>query len=304
MTTVQFGVFVAPTSQDPGRIRENVQTADETGFDYVSIQDHPYVPTFLDTFALIGSLIGQTRRVRFMPNVANLPLRPPAMLAKTAATLDVMSDGRFELGLGGGRVWSEITGLGGPSLTAGQVVTAVDEAITILRALWGPGGSISFTGQQYQLQDVQTGPSPAHPIGIWLGAAGPRMLGLLGHAADGWIAPLSTPFETKPAAQQRIDAAARAAGRRPDEIRRVIQLVGTVTDHVMTSARPRTGPGSTPIRTTPEAWAQIIAELVTDERFDTVNFIPETEDARQITRFATEVVPATRDILASTPRQG
>ncbi|WP_164836323.1 LLM class flavin-dependent oxidoreductase [Actinacidiphila soli] len=192
----------------------------------------------------------------------------------------------------------KITGLGGPGLTPGQVVTAVDEAITILRILWVPGRSISFTGEQYQLRDVQPGPSPAHSIGVWLGAAGPRMLDLLGRVADGWIAPLSTPYETKPAAQERIDAAARAAGRSPGDIRRVIQLVGTVTDHVRTSERPRTGPGSAPIRTTPDVWAQIIAAFVTEERFDTVNFVPATESPQQIARFATEVVPAAREILA------
>jgi alkanesulfonate monooxygenase SsuD/methylene tetrahydromethanopterin reductase-like flavin-dependent oxidoreductase (luciferase family) len=303
MNPLQFGIFISPSSDAPERIREYVLTADEAGFDYVSIQDHPYVPTFLDTFALVGSLIGQTRRVGFMPNVANLPLRPPAMLAKTTATLDVMSGGRFELGLGGGRVgFPQISGLGGPDLTPGQVVTAVDEAITVLRALWTPGRVVGFAGEQYQLRDVQTGPAPAHPIGIWLGAAGPRMLDLLGRAADGWIAPLSTRYETKPAGQDRIDAAARAAGRRPEDIRRVIQLVGTVTDRVETAERPRSGPGGTLIRTTPDVWARIIADFVTEERFDTVNVVPEAESRQQIARFATEVIPAARDLLATTPR--
>jgi alkanesulfonate monooxygenase SsuD/methylene tetrahydromethanopterin reductase-like flavin-dependent oxidoreductase (luciferase family) len=70
--------------------------------------DHPYVPGFLDTFALIGALIGETSRIGFMPNVANLPLRPPQTLAKTAASLDLISGGRFELGLGAGRAWPRI----------------------------------------------------------------------------------------------------------------------------------------------------------------------------------------------------
>jgi alkanesulfonate monooxygenase SsuD/methylene tetrahydromethanopterin reductase-like flavin-dependent oxidoreductase (luciferase family) len=64
MPTVKFGVFITPSGHDPDAIREHVLTAEESGFDYVSIQDHPYAPTFLDTFALIGSLIGQTRRLR------------------------------------------------------------------------------------------------------------------------------------------------------------------------------------------------------------------------------------------------
>jgi alkanesulfonate monooxygenase SsuD/methylene tetrahydromethanopterin reductase-like flavin-dependent oxidoreductase (luciferase family) len=294
MNPIEFGVFIAPKRSDIERLKEHVHTAEAGGFDYVSIQDHPYSPAFLDTFALIGTLIGQTSHLRFMPNVANLPLRPPAMLAKTSATLDLLSGGRFELGLGGGRLWPQISGLGGPSRSPGEVVASVDEAITVLRALWTPGRTTTFLGQHYSLSDAQTGPAPAHDIGIWLGAAGPRMLNLLGRKADGWIAPLSTDYATKPAAQDRIDSTAQAAGRKPTDVRRVLQPVGTVTDRVHTTERPRGGPGNQPIRTTPDGWARIITEFVHQERFDTINFVPETENVEQISRFATEVIPAAR----------
>jgi alkanesulfonate monooxygenase SsuD/methylene tetrahydromethanopterin reductase-like flavin-dependent oxidoreductase (luciferase family) len=117
MNPVQFGVFVSPQHTDLQRLHERVHTADVAGFDYAAIPDHPYAPAVLDTFALIGVLLGRTSRLRFVPNVANLPLRPPAMLAKTSAALDLLSGGRFELGLGGGRLWPQIAGLGGPRLT-------------------------------------------------------------------------------------------------------------------------------------------------------------------------------------------
>jgi alkanesulfonate monooxygenase SsuD/methylene tetrahydromethanopterin reductase-like flavin-dependent oxidoreductase (luciferase family) len=138
MNPVQFGVFTTPQHSDIERM-EHVHAAEAAGFDYVSIQDHPYSPAFLDTLALIGTLIAQTSRLRFMPNVANLPLRPPAMLAKASATLDLLSDGRFELGLGGGRLWPQIVGLGGPNLSPREVVESVGEAITTRRALSTPG---------------------------------------------------------------------------------------------------------------------------------------------------------------------
>lgn len=298
MNPVQFGVFITPQHADIRQLHEHVHTAEAVGFDYVSIQDHPYSPEFLDTFALIGTMLGQTSRLWFMPNVANLPLRPPAMLAKTSATLDLLSRGRFELGLGGGRLWPQIAGLGGPTLTPGEVVTAVDEAMTVLRALWTPDRIANFHGQRYSLTDAQTGPAPAHDIGIWLGAVGPRMLNLIGRKGDGWIAPLGSGYETKPAGQDRIDAAAQAAGRIPTDIRRVIQPVGAVTDSVQTRERPRTGPGTQPILTTPEVWANIIAEFVHEGRFDTINFVPQHEDVEQLTRFATEVIPAARAAIA------
>ncbi|MGO9750293.1 MAG: LLM class flavin-dependent oxidoreductase [Solirubrobacteraceae bacterium] len=95
------------------------------------------------------------------------------------------------------------------------MVSAVEEAITVLRALWTPGQTANFQGQHYSLTYAQTGPAPAHDIGIWLGALGPRMLNLLGRKADGWIAPLGTDYDTKPAAQARIDAAAQAARCNP-----------------------------------------------------------------------------------------
>ena len=293
MDRLQFGVFLAPRTADIGRLRASVQEAEAAGYDYVSIQDHPYVPDFLDTFALIGTLIGQTSRLRFVTDVANLPLRPAQMLAKTSASLDLLSGGRFELGIGAGRAWPQIAGLGGPQRNPREAVAAVSEAIDVLHALWLPGRTVSLPGQHYPLA-AQTGPAPAHRIGIWLGAIGPRMLDLLGGKADGWIAPIATGYETKPAAQDRIDTAARAAGRDPATIRRVIQLAGTVTATPHTTSRPRSGPGSQPIRTSPDIWAKIITELAAEQRFDTINLLPEQETSEQLRLFATEVIPLAR----------
>jgi alkanesulfonate monooxygenase SsuD/methylene tetrahydromethanopterin reductase-like flavin-dependent oxidoreductase (luciferase family) len=231
-----------------------------------------------------------------MPNVANLPLRPAPMLAKASATIDLLSGGRFELGLGGGRAWDEIAGLGGPQWTGRETVEAMSEAIDVLRLLWEPGRLAEKDGDHYPLR-AQSGPAPAHRIGIWLGALRPRMLDLLGRKADGWVAPLGTGYETKAEAQDRIDAGARAAGREPTDIRRVIQLVGAVTETPLTQARPASGPGNQPIQTTPEIWARIIREFVADERFDTINFIPERETAEQIQQFGETVIPLARELV-------
>jgi alkanesulfonate monooxygenase SsuD/methylene tetrahydromethanopterin reductase-like flavin-dependent oxidoreductase (luciferase family) len=121
------------------------------------------------------------------------------------------------------------------------------------------------------------------------------MLDLLGRKADGWVAPLGTGYETKAEAQNRIDAAAHAAGRAPTDIRRVIQLVGSVVGTPLTRDRPTSGPGNQPIQTTPEIWARIIRELVADERFDTINFIPIPETTEQIEQFGETVIPLVRE---------
>lgn len=298
MNEPRFGVFLTPRATDISQLRDNAQIAEAMGFDFISVQDHPYVPDYLDTMTLIATLIGETSRIRFMTNVANLPLRPPQMLAKSTASLDLLSGGRFELGLGAGRSWPQIAGLGGPRRTPAEALAATAEAIEVLRDLWQPAGIARLNGRHYPLT-AQSGPAPAHRVGIWLGAIGPRLLDLTGRTADGWIAPLATSYRDKPAAQDRIDAAARAAGREPGEIRRAIQLVGSITDVPQTTERPHNGPGAQPIRTTPDIWAKIITEFLTEQRFDTVNLIPEQETGEQLTRFGTEVIPLARAAAAS-----
>src|SRR2546421_514472 len=101
---IQFGISVVPLIERLDRNRELVRAADEAGLAFVGIQDHPYQRHFFDTWSLIPTLLGETKRVSFFTDVANLPLRPPAVMAKAAASLDVLSGGRFELGLGAGGI--------------------------------------------------------------------------------------------------------------------------------------------------------------------------------------------------------
>jgi alkanesulfonate monooxygenase SsuD/methylene tetrahydromethanopterin reductase-like flavin-dependent oxidoreductase (luciferase family) len=272
-------------------VRERVFAAERAGFDFVTIQDHPYVPAYLDTLSLIANLVATTSTLRFMTNVANLALRPAPMLAKAVASIDRLSNGRFDLGLGAGRVWAEIERMGGPIWAPGEAIGAVSEAIDTLRTARG------FEGEDGV--GAASGVAPAHRIGIWISGAGPRMLDLIGRKADGWIAPMATGYETKPAGQDRIDAAAIAAGRDPAAVGRMIQLVGRVTDTASTVSRPRSGAGNQAIRTTPEHWTRFVAEFAVEERFDAVNFVFEEETSDQIIRFGTEVVATARDVLAS-----
>ena len=95
--------------------------ADELGLDLVGVQDHPYQPRFLDTWTLLSTIAAETERIRLFPDVANLPLRPPAVLARAAASLDLLSGGRVELGLGAGAFWDAIEANGGPRRTPRRV---------------------------------------------------------------------------------------------------------------------------------------------------------------------------------------
>jgi alkanesulfonate monooxygenase SsuD/methylene tetrahydromethanopterin reductase-like flavin-dependent oxidoreductase (luciferase family) len=252
----------------------------------LGVQDHPYQSRFLDTWALMGDLLARTERLRVFPDVANLPLRPPAVMAKAAASLDVLSGGRFELGLGAGAFWDGVAAMGGPRRSGPESVDALEEAIEVIRLVWSAERSVSHTGEHYRLDGFKPGPPPAHPIGIWLGAYRPRMLGVVGRRADGWIPSLgrSSP-EALRDSNRRIDEAATEAGRDPAAIRRLLNVSGEITDGAR-GERPLDGP--------PEHWAEALAGFTRDG-FDAFVLWPSPEGREQVERFAAEVVPRVRE---------
>src|SRR5215208_1358017 len=187
----EVGVFVVPDAADPDRTVQQVVAAEEAGLDLVAVQDHPYQRRFLDTFALLAYLAARTSRIRLATDVANLPLRPAPMLAKAAASIDVLSGGRFELGLGAGAMWDRMATMGGPVREPGESVEALEEALELIRLWWSGKEKVSYDGDHYELRDATPGPPPAHPIAIWIGAYRPRMLRLTGRLGDGWLPSLS-----------------------------------------------------------------------------------------------------------------
>src|SRR3954462_13674348 len=109
--------------------------------------------------------------------------------------------------------------MGGPARSQSDAVSALEEAIQVIRLAWSDERSVSFDGEHYRLGGLEPGPPPAHRIGIWLGAYKPRMLRLTGRLADGWIPSFGyLKPDGLPEAQERIDDAARNAGRDPGAI--------------------------------------------------------------------------------------
>ncbi|HEX5881006.1 MAG TPA: LLM class flavin-dependent oxidoreductase [Actinomycetota bacterium] len=286
---VRFGWFLVPEARDPWGLLEEARLAERAGFDLIGVQDHPYQRRYLDAFTLLAALTAATERVGLFPDVANLPLRHPAILAKAAASLDLLSGGRFELGLGAGAFWDAVAAMGGPRRRPGEAVEALEEAIGLLRDLWSDQPSVRFEGAHYRVVGVKPGPAPAHPIGIWIGGFGPRMLALTGRLADGWVP--SSPYvppERLGAAQARIDEAAAAAGRDPAAIRRLYNISG------------RIGPGGGGFLDGPAAqWVEELLPLVTETGMDTFVLWPSESPARQLERFAAEVAPALREAVAA-----
>jgi alkanesulfonate monooxygenase SsuD/methylene tetrahydromethanopterin reductase-like flavin-dependent oxidoreductase (luciferase family) len=280
---LEFGLFPVPNADDLELVRAQVRRAEELGLDLVGIQDHPYQRRYLETWALLADLIARTERIRFFPDVANLPLRVPAMLAKQAATLDVLSHGRFELGLGSGAFWDAIGAMGGHVRSPREALESLEEALQIIRLFWSGERSIAFEGKHYRVKGLHPGPPPAHPIEIWLGVAKPRGLDLLGRTADGWVPSLTWARpELVPPMMTAIDEGARGAGRDPAEIRRLLNVSGKIVD----------GDVSDLLIGPPGHWIETLTSFARDLGFDTFLVWPDDEPEAQLERFATEVVPA------------
>lgn len=278
-----FGCFIPPVAEQSETILTLARIADAAGLDLVTVQDHPYQPAFLDTWTLLSVLAARTSRVRLVPNVANLPLRPPALMARAAASLDILSDGRFELGLGAGAFWDAVAAMGGPRRTPGQAVTALEEAIGIIRALWTPGRTPRIDGEHYRLAGARPGPFPVHDIGIWLGAYGPRMLALTGRTAEGWIPSQGYVGPDRlPEMNARIDEAAAGAGREPGEVRRLYNVNGSF------------GSGTGFLEGTVDDWVEQLTAMALRDGISGFVLSVDAGSARAMQRFAEEVAPAVR----------
>ena len=284
---LEFGVFPEPLADPPERVERLVRTAERSGLDLIGIQDHPYQRRFYDTWTLIAYLAARTQRVRFFPDVANLPLRPPAMLAKAAASLDVLTRGRVEIGLGAGAFWEAIEAMGGPRRSPGEAVRSVEEAIEVMRLVWSEERSLRFEGEIYELAGMRPGPKPAHRIGIWLGVGGPRMLKLTGMLADGWVPSIVwAPPERLPELHERIDEAALEAGRRPEDMKLLYNVSG------------RIGPeGEGLLEGSVSKWTAQLSRFALEHRMDTFIFWPTEDHERQVETYGLEVVPAVTDIV-------
>lgn len=274
---LEFGSFITPLASDPERTVNLALISEGSGLDLVTFQDHPYLPEYLDTWTLLTFVGARTDRIKISANVHNLQLRPPAVLARSAASLDLLTGGRFALALGAGAFPEAAVAMGAPDYAAAERVSALDEAIGVIRALWDTqsDGDVTLPGTFYPMTGVKRGPRAAHPIPIWLGAHRPRALRMVGACADGWLPSLERIGGPQAIVESnaRIDDAAVAAGRDPGAIRRLLN-VG------IDDAKP-----------------DRLAELALEYGFAT--FILFSDNPVEVRSFGEEVAPAVREIVAS-----
>lgn len=293
-----FGINIDPGTSDPGDAFIRAEIADRHAIDLALIQDHPYIDRFFDTWVLLALVAARTERVHVGTNVSPLALRPPAMLAKAASTLDVLSNGRVELGIGTGGFAQGIASFGGALPEKPDIVPAFDEAVRVIRGLWQSDGGFKFEGRYHSLKGTRFGPRPAHPIRIWVGATKPRMLRLTGRLADGVsVSNAYVPESALADVHKHVDRGAEQVGRRPEEIRRLYNLMGIIdlpgSPNTADNLRP-----NTPLMTA-DGWVEHLTHLYRNLRMDTFVFWPLGEQQiDQLELFAAEVVPAVRRELA------
>jgi alkanesulfonate monooxygenase SsuD/methylene tetrahydromethanopterin reductase-like flavin-dependent oxidoreductase (luciferase family) len=278
---VKLGLFVVPDATNGDSTLAQIVEADRSGLDIVGVQDHPYQWRFFDTWTLLSFAAGRTEHVRLVPDVLNLPLRLPTMIAKAAASLDVLSGGRVDLGIGAGAFWDAVQAMGGPRRTPKESVDALEETVTILRRFWSGERSVNFEGDCYRVKGAHPGPPPAHRVGVWLGAYGPRMLRLTGRLADGWLPSLGGHYLTPEEAMERqavIDEAARGAGRDPGEIERVVNVLALDGD--------------------PGQQADQLARIASQLRFSTILVaVPPDDPVGFVRQIGEDVAPRVRELL-------
>jgi probable F420-dependent oxidoreductase len=228
---MRIGVVLPQTEIGPdvGGVRAYGQGLEQLGFDHVVAYDHvvgadpsvhqgwngPYdIDTqFHEPFVLFGYLAGCTR-LELVTGILILPQRPTALVAKQSAEVDVLSEGRFRLGVGIGWNAVEYEALGQDFSQRGR---RIEEQVDLLRQLW-TARSVTVSGRFDHVTGAGIAPPPIQrPIPIWFGGASPKAYERMGRLADGWF-PMVQPGPGLDAARGIVETAARTAGRDPDAI--------------------------------------------------------------------------------------
>jgi F420-dependent oxidoreductase-like protein len=228
---MRVGLKLYGQGRTVGEQREVWRVADEAGFDHCWVSDHfaaidddPTLDVF-DAWSMLAAMAEATTRVRIGCLVTGNTFRHPGVVAKMGVTVDHLSDGRLEFGIGAGWAEAEHTLLGLAFGTAGQRVDRLCEACQIVKLLWTEE-SCDFTGRFYEIHRATANPKPfqrPHPP-IWIGGAGERKtLRVVAEHADVWNAPGGHPDEVTRLSSV-LDRHCLDIGRSPADIRRSVQF--------------------------------------------------------------------------------
>ncbi len=228
---MDIGLVVGPWGVSFEEAVSSMRVTEQHGFSSYYLGDHFYTVDQIDSlepYMLFALAARETERIRFGSLVTPVMFRPPSNVGRLAAQLDVLSGGRFVLGLGVG--WNEgehaAYGIDYPSL--GERFDRLDEYIQVMQAMWGAGPA-SFEGRYYQLRDADTQPKPpsGRPSVLIAGGGEKRTLPLVAKYADAWNA-VDLPLEDYRRKCEVLAVHCEAAGRDPGEIRHTMTTMGLI----------------------------------------------------------------------------
>jgi alkanesulfonate monooxygenase SsuD/methylene tetrahydromethanopterin reductase-like flavin-dependent oxidoreductase (luciferase family) len=296
---VLFGLGLESGPHQVSVMLEHARIADDAGLDIVSLSDHPYFADRIDAYAALGFVLGATSNITTAVIMTNLLSRPAPILARTVTSLSTVSRGRFILGLGAGGMDAEIVALGVPRWSPAARVRALEEAITIIRALSDGGDPVTFDGEFYRVTELEPADAPTPPI--WIGALGPKTLAVTGRHADGWIPGHLADWRSTLVAQSRpiIDEAATSVGRKPTEIDTIYNVTGLITQDHVTDTRDADGRW---IGGSVTQWVDELTAAVLE--YGAAAFIYLLEQGRvlddtTLNLWSNEVVPAVREAVSN-----
>ena len=241
MRARKFRFGVSGRGETLAQWRDFARKAEDLGYSTLDLPDH-----FSRQFAPLPALVAAaqvTTRLRFSTTMLCNDFRHPVMLAKEAATVDVLSDGRFELGIGTGSQPRDNEQSGIPLDPPGVRVERMREVLQILRAHFGGEEGVSFTGKHYQIRDLVAYPKPVqNPMPIMMGARGNRMLRLAAREAD-IIGVMEGGEGPGASLSEKMAMIREAAGERYDSIEFTQLFFNVRIDGRPTEGVPARGPG-------------------------------------------------------------
>ncbi len=224
---MRFGIVYPQTEfpTDPAAVRDFAQTVEGLGFSHVVAYDHvlganpdrpggwkgPYTheSSFLEPFSLFSFMAAHTTRLGFLTGILILPQRQTALVAKQAATLDVLSGGRLRLGVGLGWNQVEYVALGEDFHNRGR---RIEEQVDVLRRLWSEP-LVTYHGRWHHIDAAGLNPLPVQrPIPIWFGGSDDRVLRRAARLGDGWLPTFRSAADAQPKLEM-LDTYLAQAGR-------------------------------------------------------------------------------------------
>ncbi len=308
MESVKFGVQVLQAMPDYATLKKVVLECDRLGFDSVWVYDHlqfAYGPT-LECWTVLSALAETTQNIRVGPLVTCNMFRYPSILAKMAATVDMISNGRLNFGIGAGWHEAEATAYGIPFPKGGVRVEMLDEALTIIEKLWS-GEEVTFNGKYYSVNKAVCLPKPVqqpHPP-VLVGGGGEKMLRVIAKHADAWNSGFVDPEGFK-AEIARLEEACREVGRDIRVIENTFQsriVIAENDEEALKRAEQwreeRKGEPDSPdwkfcIKGSPETCAKTLKDYVSVNVTHFTLLFADAAQLRPLQLFAEKVMPAFR----------